>query len=178
MDRSRVEEMLQRFGVENYRWFDPAEIVVARWVRMKCMFGCGSFGRDATCPPNTPSVEACREFFAEYETAILLHFQTSLDDPEERHAYSREVNRMLADLEREVFLAGHRKTFLLPMDSCKLCDDCPGERVACKQPSIARPSPEAMAVDVFATVRNLGFPIEVLDSYDKVMNRYAILLVE
>jgi hypothetical protein len=35
-----------------------------------------------------------------------------------------------------------------------------------------------MAVDVFATVRNLGYPIEVLTDPSDVMNRYAFLLVE
>ena len=43
---------------------------------------------------------------------------------------------------------------------------------------LARPSPEALAVDVFGTVRSLGFPIEVLSDYDQTMNRYAFLLVE
>jgi hypothetical protein len=34
-----------------------------------------------------------------------------------------------------------------------------------------------MAVDVFATVRKIGFPVEVLSDYDQPMNRYAMLLV-
>ncbi len=29
-------------------------------------------------------------------------------------------------------------------------------------------------MDVFATARNAGMPIVVLDDYDKVMNRYGI----
>ena len=33
-------------------------------------------------------------------------------------------------------------------------------------------------MDVFATVRKLGYPIEVLIDYDQAMNRYAFLLVE
>jgi hypothetical protein len=35
-----------------------------------------------------------------------------------------------------------------------------------------------MAVDVFATVRALGYPIEVLARRDRPMNRYAFLLVD
>jgi hypothetical protein len=35
-----------------------------------------------------------------------------------------------------------------------------------------------MAMDVFATVRKLGYPIEVLTDYDQAMNRYAFLLIE
>jgi hypothetical protein len=35
-----------------------------------------------------------------------------------------------------------------------------------------------MAVDVFTTVRKLGYPIQVLQDYDQAMNRYAFLLIE
>ena len=58
------------------------------------------------------------------------------------------------------------------------CKDCPGTRINCLNPAMARPCPEALGVDVFATVRSAGFPIEVFTDYDKEMNRYAFLLVE
>ena len=48
----------------------------------------------------------------------------------------------------------------------------------CKHSESARPSPEAMGVDVFSTVKPLGFPIEILSDYEQTMNRYAILLIE
>jgi hypothetical protein len=35
-----------------------------------------------------------------------------------------------------------------------------------------------MAVDVFSTVRRIGYPIEVLADYRQAMNRYAFLLIE
>ena len=34
-----------------------------------------------------------------------------------------------------------------------------------------------MTVDVFTTVRGVGYPIEVLFEYDQEMNRYAFLMV-
>jgi predicted metal-binding protein len=64
------------------------------------------------------------------------------------------------------------------MDSCCICDDCPGVREECKNPRAARPSPESMAVDVFSTVRRYGYPIEVLSEYSQAMDRYAFLLIE
>jgi predicted metal-binding protein len=84
---------------------------------------------------------------------------------------------MLA-LERDVFLAGYRKAFLLFMASCRACDECESARQDCKQPKLARPTVEAMAVDVFATVRRVGYPIEVLTDPSQAMNRYALLMVE
>ena len=42
---------------------------------------------------------------------------------------------------------------------------------------MARPAPEAMAVDVYTTVRQAGFEINVLPEYDRTMDRFAILLI-
>jgi len=35
-----------------------------------------------------------------------------------------------------------------------------------------------MAVDVFSTVTQYDFPIDVLSEYTQAMNRYAFLLIE
>jgi hypothetical protein len=43
---------------------------------------------------------------------------------------------------------------------------------------MARPTPEAFAVDVFSTVKEVGYPIEVLYDYSQKMNRYAFLMIE
>jgi predicted metal-binding protein len=176
--KQNLESMFIEHGFETFRWIQPSNIITAQWVRMKCVFGCGEYGKTATCPPSVPGVDECRKFFDEYRTAAVFHFQKAVKKPEDRHQWTRRVNRSLIKLERAVLLAGYEKTFLLFMDSCSLCSECPGIRQDCKHPESARPSPEAMAVDVFSTVRALGFPIEVLSEYDQVMNRYAILLIE
>ena len=145
---------------------------------MKCRFGCGDYGRNASCPPNVPTVPECRRFFDEYESGVIFHFSKTLEDPEQRHAWSRGVNEGLLALERAVFLSGRRKAFLLFMDSCALCPSCAGSRQECARPRSARPTPEGMGVDVFATVHQAGYPLEVLADYGQTMNRYAFLLIE
>jgi len=177
-DKKKLERIFTRHGCADFRWADPREFVVAHWVRMKCLFGCGEYGRTATCPPSTPSVEECRRFFAEYRTAAVFHFEKAMRRPEDRHAWTRKITLRLLKVEREVFLSGLEKAFLLPMDSCAACAVCAGKPEACKKPRQARPTPEAMAVDVFSTVRRLGYPIEVLSDFRQVMNRYAFLLVD
>jgi hypothetical protein len=42
---------------------------------------------------------------------------------------------------------------------------------------MARPAPEAMAVDVYSTVRQFGYEISVRTDYDQKMDRYAFLMV-
>ncbi len=169
--------MFAKEGYTDFRWIDPKGIVVAQWVRLKCMFGCPEYGHNACCPPNVPSVQACRQLFDEYTTGAIFHFEKAVDAPDDRHEWSRGVNKGLVALERAVFLAGHHKAFLLYMDSCGRCAACAGDRSTCKDPRAARPTPEAMAVDVFTTARNAGYPIDVLTGYRQAMNRYAMLLV-
>ena len=177
-DNQAMEELFAKHGYTDFRWIDSKDIVVAQWVRLKCMFGCSEFGRNATCPPNVPPVPECRAFFEEYTRAAVFHFAKAVDAPEDRHEWSRGVNTALLALERDVFLAGNQKAFLLFMDSCGLCKKCSGDREECKEPRSARPTPEAMAVDVFSTVGRIGYPIEVLPDYHHAMNRYAFLLIE
>lgn len=176
-NRAVIEDRLRANGVEDFRWIDPRKVVVSQWVRVKCMFGCVEYGKNACCPPNTPAVDECARFFGEYSEGVLIRFNHAVQHPEDRHAWSREVNQRLLAVEREVFIGGHHKAFMLFMDSCSLCEQCATTRRGCKEQRAARPSPEAMAVDVFATVRAAGFPIDVLADYAQPMNRYALLLV-
>jgi predicted metal-binding protein len=178
IDVNPIESILHENGYTDFKWFDPQEIIVSQWVRMKCEFGCPSFGKAASCPPNTPSMEECRGFFSEYTEALVLHFQKVATDKLERKTWSARTNLKLLNLERAIFMAGYPKTFLLFMDSCELCAECVPERANCKEPKLSRPSPEGMAVDVFSTVRKLGYPIEVLTDPTQTMNRYAFLMVE
>ena len=172
-----LEKVFKKHGYKDYQWIDPKKIVVSQWVRMKCTFGCGEYGRNACCPPNVPSVPECEKFFHEYKMAVIFRFGKKVDQPEDRHKWSKKVNAKLLKLERAAFISGYERAFLLFMDSCGICTDCTGDRALCKVPRSARPSPEAMAMDVFSTVRQFGFPIEVCSDYDDEMNRYAFLMI-
>jgi predicted metal-binding protein len=176
--KTRVEKIISEHGYKDYVWMKPPDFVVSQWVRMKCIYGCEEYGRCAACPPHVPPVRECRQFFDEYAHAVVLHFQKKLENPEDRHAWSREVNLGLLDLEKSAFKAGFHKAFLLFMDNCGLCKHCKSSRDECKRPRSSRPTPEGLAVDVFATVRKMDLPIEVLDNYQQTMNRYAFLLIE
>ena len=175
--QKQIDEILHSHDYSDYKWIDPKQIIVAQWVRMKCMFGCGEYGSGGACPPNTPPVPECERFFREYADDIILHFEGAMDKPEDRHAWSAKINDRLVKLERAVFLAGFERVFLLFMDSCCFCKECTGNRETCEKPRMARPAPEAMAVDVYSTVRRFGFEINVRTDYDQKMDRYAFLMV-
>jgi predicted metal-binding protein len=174
----QLETIARNRGLNDFKWIDPKTIIVAQWVRIKCEYGCQYYGRIASCPPNTPTVEECRQFFGEYRTGMVFHFQKVMADTQKRRAWGAKVNAGLAKVERDVFIAGYPKAFMLFMGACRLCAECVGTRAECNKPRLSRPTPEAMAVDVFATVRRLGYPIEVLADRSDQMNRYAFLMVE
>jgi len=178
MDKKAVEAIVLQHGYQDFRWISGSDVQVAQWVRLKCMFGCDSYGKKGGCPPAVPSIPECRELFSEYGHILILHIPARLDNPEDRREWSRKVNLSLLPVEREIFLAGYHKAFLLFMDECRLCRDCPGTRASCRNPASARPGPEALGMDVYSTVRKAGYPIAVLTDYYQEMNRYAFILVE
>jgi predicted metal-binding protein len=174
----KMEEKFVQLGFNDFKWIDPKDIVFSQWVRMKCVFGCPNYGKIASCPPQTPSVSECERFFREYTKSVIFHFNKVFEQPEDRIAWGKKINLDLIKLEREVFLSGYVKAFLLPITNCEICKECTKERELCKHPELSRPTPEGMAVDVFSTVRKVGYPIEVLIDFSEEVNRYAILLVE
>ncbi|KJS86621.1 MAG: metal-binding protein [Peptococcaceae bacterium BICA1-8] len=176
--KNQLEDIFVKHGFSDFKWIKGKEIIVENWVRFKCLFGCPNYGKKGTCPPNVPSVEECKAFFAEYEDAVIFHVKGELKHPDDRHDWCKAINLQLSALEREVFLNDYRKAFLMFIDKCTICGECLQSRVSCKNLKIARPVPESLAVDVFGTVRKVGYPIEVLKDYDQTMNRYGILLVQ
>ena len=176
-DKEKIESILKKQGFSDYRWIHPQEIVVAQWVRVKCVFGCGNYGLGA-CPPNTPSVDDCDRFFKEYESGLIIRLNKFVDKDSYPTDWSREMTNKLLDIEREIFLSGFQKVFLLNQARCSLCEDCSRNRVDCKDKTKSRPSPESFAVDVYQTVRNAGLDINVIPDSPAEINRIAILLIE
>jgi len=178
MDIINIETIISENGYEDFRWISGNDVVIAQWPRFKCMYGCPSYGNKGTCPPSVPSVDECRQFFNEYKQIAVIRLTKKLDAPEDRKKWSKKTNFDLLNLEKATFLAGYPKAFLLFMDECRVCEECSGVRDECKHPQLARPCPEALGVDVFSTVKKLGFPIQVLKNYNEEMNRYSFLMVE
>lgn len=172
-----IETILTKQGFSDFKWINPKEIVVAQWVRVKCTFGCSDYGL-GTCPPNTPSVSECDRFFKDYENGLIIRLNKFADKNAYPADWSREMTNKLLDIEREIFLSGYQKAFLLNQTCCTLCKDCTGNRINCKDKTRSRPSPESFAVDVYQTVRNAGINIDVVAVNPADISRIAILLIE
>jgi len=178
VEKEMVESLIAKHGFEDYKWIKSEQIKVAQWVRLKCLFGCAMYGKRGSCPPNTPPIDECRKFFSEYEDAVVFHIQKTIEKMEDYRPWAHDANRSLLELEREVFLAGYYKAFLVSFQSCSECAECQANRLDCVNKKLARPGADAMGVDVYATARGIGYPIQVLKNVGETMNRYAFLLLE
>ncbi len=176
INRKKIESILTGSGFLDYCWINPRRIIVSQWVRVKCVFGCSGYG-SGTCPPNTPTVEECRRFFSEYNNGLIVHLTKLAEKDSYPSDWSGQMTDRLLEIEKQVFLQGNYKAFLLNQACCSVCEDCSGNRTDCKDKSRARPSPEGFAVDVYQTVRRAGMKINVISESPSEMNRIAILLV-
>jgi len=174
----RIEEMAKSHGLKDFEWIQPKSIITGQWVRMKCTYGCPSYGQKGCCPPEVPSVTECERFFKEYQKGLLFHLAQKFKKPEMRFRWYSKQNQRMLDLEREVFLSGYYKAFVFPQAPCRLCDPCTASKQGCRHPYLARPTLEAFGVDVYATARKMGYPIQVVKGYEEEMNRFGLLLVE
>jgi len=155
---------------------DTDGVVVAEWVRMKCLYGCDEPGVHKTCPPNLPPVEVSRRLLSEYGRSVLLEVGPIVgrDDSDPQ---SRRLNDAALALERELFLAGHHKAWMMGAGPCDLCEACSRGK-DCPTPEKARPSMEGCGVDVFATVRNAGRTIDVVPDEGGEYRFFALVLVD
>lgn len=178
MDAEKVESIIRRNGFDDFKWISGKDVEVCQWVRFKCLFGCEGYGKRPTCPPNLPSILDCRTFISEYEKIAAIHIPIKLPTPKDGKEWGKQINARLLDMERGVFLVGYHKAYVLLSSSCRSCEECVGADTDCKNPKLARPTPEAVGIDVYTTARKLEYPIEVLTEYDQMMNKYAFLMVE
>jgi predicted metal-binding protein len=175
-----IKAMAKELGFHDLRIIRTAEIVTARWVGLKCRYGCANYNSSWCCPPASPSLEATCELLSEYSLALLLmtrakneHFYRGT--AQKRRWQIKQWKATVA-LERKLFLMGYYKAFGLPSDTCALCKKCsyPGR---CKFPNEKRPSLEACSIDVFQTIRKLGKSVDLAESVKDSYNSYSLILL-
>ncbi len=158
-------EQLLSLGSNSAKEIDTSTIVTAPWTVYKCQFGCSRYGNSHCCPPKAPGYKQTQEIINSYKTAILF-----------RCDGMAKTNKIAVTLVKELFLDGYYKTIAFGSGTCMLCAKC--NTVNCNFPGKTIPSMEACGIDVFATVRNNGYEINVLKSKDDLQNTFALLLVE
>ena len=157
----------EKLGALDAKTISADSIITATWVRLKCQFGCATYGKRLNCPPRSPTPAQTAKLLSEYESALLVHCDNLTG-----------TARIVAQVERQVFLDGYHKAFSMGAGPCTLCGECNIADEQCLHPKEARPSMEACGIDVFQTARNNGFPIEVVTDRSATPNCYGVVLIE
>ena len=184
---------------------NPADaIVVENRVRLKCISGCPSYGKNLTCPPHAPEIEEFRNFLKDYTAALIVKFESpavlddsirscilsSLFDPgaepvrkekslrfmQELAGHSRQIHLIMLDLEHEAFNAGYPFAITTICGSCSLCDPCNIAGGICNRPTMRRFTPEGLGINIVKTAENAGIPIRFPAPENP--ERIAILLID
>ncbi len=165
---THLEKYIKRaieLGAQECKVIDPASVVTAPWVRLKCQYGCQCYNTNRSCPPHTPTDEQMRKILDSYSCALLIRF-----------IGHEKVNEAVAALEKEMLGDGYYKAFGFGAGPCLLCEKCDMKECSC--PSLARPSLSGCGVDVFATVRANGFAMKFDIEDPSEADCYGLVLIE
>jgi len=196
-------KLAKEFGATNVASLDARDVVVDERVRLKCSVPvCDDYGLNLMCPPNVMSVHGFREMLAKYNHAILIQIKSpippemmeELQKAEDVAALYKsakfldsyrktfdpvklKLHRIVHKVEAQAFALGYRFATGFTAGSCKLCKECVAisSHEPCRQPFRARPSMEAVGIDVFKTAENAGLPFEIPPKDKTVWN--GIVLV-
>ncbi|MHC1592043.1 MAG: DUF2284 domain-containing protein [Candidatus Helarchaeales archaeon] len=163
-------------------------VVPNQWVRWKCKFSCGLYGKRLCCPPYAPNPSETRELLRDYGIGILVGFRGDLSK-EGYHDLQKRNHKVMLRLEKEAFMANRVKAMAFSTGACVLCEECilkelsddlPIEiaRTKCKHKEKMRPSMEAVGIDVFGTVKNVGLKLEVLTDDSNEVKNFGLLLID
>jgi len=162
-------------GADAAQIISSDQVVVAEWVRLKCQYGCGGYGERLTCPPHSPTPEMTRQILRHYREALLLRVEGAGGEDEEE-LKRRRLDEAVVALERELFLAGYHRAWGLGAGPCLFCTECDPSG-SCRFPHLARPSMEACGIDVYSTVRQAAWEIEVVQTLESPFRLFGLVLM-
>lgn len=179
-----TDEALKK-DLENYRQqaielgAAQAMVIPADWVqvdervRLKCLVGrCGNYGRSALCPPYTPELEFMRAAFIRFQWAVLIRNDVvPVGDYADINRYDaqgtkheRKTAEIVSQIESLAFADGYYLAMGFGCGTCRLalCGSMLCQALdsgLCRFPVRARPSMEAVGIDVFGLVTKVGWKI-------------------
>lgn len=184
-------------GATSAKIISARDVFVDKRARLKCLVPrCSSYGRHLLCPPSLMPVDEFKEILDCYESGLLIQVEADVDSSDkslkhldnevceeiESETDSREwqlkLLRLVNTTEAIAFKMGFYFAAGLAGGNCCLCRECvtPQSRRPCKHPFQARPSMEAMGIDVIKTCRKASMPVTL--SSKNAVRWTGLLLVD
>lgn len=185
MHVQRLTAEAEGLGANRAAPLPAAAVVVDERVNLKCRVPlCSSYGHNLMCPPAVMRPDATRDVLRKYQYALVVQLdipltQDCVDAQLDGRTYAQaksdaehieglresqnQFARLMTNLERAAFKMGYRYAAAFSGGDCVLCDECvdqaSGDR--CRHPFEARPSMEAVGIDVVATAEAAGLSVEL-----------------
>lgn len=167
MDKlKRLKDYINNKEIYLMKEISPKELLISKEVRDTCMKNkCGQYNNNFMCPPYVGTIEDFEDKVKQYIKGFLVLVKDKIYDPLEH-----EVFYVSADKLHEIMLAiesygkklGFDQSFAFIGGHCRLCKTCAVRlgKEKCIEPERARPSLEAVGVDVIGTCSQVGIHIE------------------
>ena len=188
ISETQIQHDLERYinkalelGASRAKILKADEIPIDERVVLKCQIPrCFGYGVSVHCPPNTLKPAELRDHLKKYEWAIF--FVTDVPSEvivrdkstiKERVAAYQNVFKIVSEIESMAFYDGHYLAFGFGAGSCRhtycgLEDECQAMNgKKCKFSLRARPSMEAVGIDIFKMNAQAGWDIYPIGSNAK-----------
>lgn len=143
------------------RRLDPRLLRPEERIRALCQEDkCGNWRKHHLCPPLLGDLQQAQTCLARYDGGVLLQWGRALDTRNDRAGVERskvDFHRKVLAVEAGLARGGYPDAWGLIGGSCGLCTPCTavaGE--PCPLPRQARPSIEALGVDLLTLLERLG----------------------
>ena len=196
-------KLAKNLGATKTAYLSANDVVVDERVRLKCCIPiCDDYGSNLMCPPYVMSVQEFREVLSKYDWAILIQIKTKItpemkmeikqagdvsalyQDRKFLDIYKKsfspirmKLHNIVNKVEAQANMLGYRFATGFKAGSCGLCPECSiihSERT-CRHPFQARPSMEAVGIDVFQTAENAGLPFDIVTKDKAVWNGLVLI---
>ncbi len=180
----KIADTLKQKGASEVKIIKSSNVIVDERVRLKCQIPlCETYGKNLMCPPYISSVNDFRQALAQYDQALLVQVSAPLHGKNRGRAKeifdpARVLHELINLGERLCFESGWRFATGLIGGTCRLCEECivMEPEGHCRHPFRARPSMEAMGIDVIGTIEKAGLPDNPFPVAEKVTWTGVILL--
>jgi predicted metal-binding protein len=188
LDESKLIKDLERYkgkvfelGATHAKIIKTEEIPVDERVALKCQIPrCFGYGTSAHCPPNTMKPDELRKHLENYQWAIFFTRRVPTEllikgaTDKDRIAAFQSIYKIVKSIESLAFYDGHYLAFGLGVGSCrktfcgqhKTCSALEGK--SCRFGLLARPSMEAVGINVYKMVATAGWDIYPIGKHANV----------
>ncbi len=200
-DLEDLSSFASKNGATEVKVIESSKVVVDERVQLKCAYPpCIYYGKSLMCPPYTPKAKDFREIVKKYDFAIAAQITRAYDDELKKYLnvngakfqdvinnpefqkemkvvmddVTKRLRNLIASIEREAFSRGYYLSIGLGSGTCLLCETCE-LKYPCKHPWEARPSMEAMGIDITRTMRNAGLQL-TWNSGEKITLNCLVLI--